>query len=464
MIKNIFCFLLLFFVGLTLYAKDGDAFSISTDVEGNTVVYGRVYYNHIDSTSQGRVFIYENSGEELVLVKEIPEGEEDNGDYFGGMVALSGDELFVSNYVSGFLDFNEKKVEVYRKTDDGWNYQKTIVCPEEYSETEYTNAMFAQPMDANGGKLIAVANKGVSDKSDILVYSAEDDYVSYKVISPVIEENYNRYFFPTSLGISGNMIVATAGSLLTESEIGPNFIHIFTLNDETGEWDETQRIQVDYENPTDTLGLSVSIDDSRFIVTAFSYEGASLDRALIFEKIENEWKQIKVLAPDVDPQGKSSSFGWNVSISGDFAVVTDRAESIWMPYGNTYIYHRNYNPEDPEIELENNWGLYQKFEMTEESLMTMKGAVAVLKNNLLSLGADPGVNNYVNSKITPYVERLIPPVFSELPDEDVSEEADESIVDDMETPEADDIEINDDDVQAVEKDKSSGSSCSAVII
>jgi len=219
---------------------------------------------------------------------------------------------------------------------------------------------------------------------------------------------------------------------------------------------------VDYQNPVDSFGYSISIEGDILIVSAFDYEGAGKGRAIIYEKIENEWQKIKVLAPDSSED--ENYFGWNVSISGDFAVVTDRKEDKMLPYGTTYVFHRNYNPEDPEIELENNWGLYQKFEVTDESETPMKGALAVLKKETLSLGANPEVNNYVNSKITPYVEKLIPPVFSELPDEDVSEEADESKVDDMETPETDDIEINDNDVQAVEKDKSSGLSCSAVII
>lgn len=459
--KRIFL-ILIFMVSFTISAKEGDAFSISTDVEGNTVVYGRVYYNYIDSTSQGRIFIYEKSGDELVLEKEIPEGQEDNGDLFGGMIDISGDTIFSSNSVFGISTLNDKKVDVYMKTDDGWNLFKTILPPEEYSTGEFSGAIFASMISADGTNLLVSANKGTDDASDILVYSKSDDYSTYKTISPVIEESYSRFFFPKGFDISENRIAATSASFINDFTYGPNFIYIFDLNEESGEWEESNRIEVDYQNPVDSFGYSISIEGDILIVSAFDYEGTGKGRAIIYEKIENEWQKIKVLAPDSSED--ENYFGWNVSISGDFAVVTDRKEDKMLPYGTTYVFHRNYNPEDPESGIENNWGLYQKFEVTDESETPMKGALAVLKKETLSLGADPEVNNYVNSKITPYVEKLIPPVFTELPDEDVSEEADESIVDDMETPEADDNEINDDDVQAVEKDKSSGSSCSAVII
>ena len=141
-----------------------------------------------------------------------------------------------------------------------------------------------------------------------------------------------------------------------------------------------------------------------------------------------------------------------------------------LPFGTTYVFHRDYDPENPEVKLENNWGLFEKYEVTDESVTPLMGSVAVIDGDTLSMGAAPSILKS-NDDLTPYIEKLETPKFSETPDNETSddevydsfEKNDDSELPDENTVEGNDLGSETTDNDNVEKEsKSSG--CSTIIL
>ena len=429
--------------------EDGAGLSMVTAVHENTVVYGRVFYNYISDYSLGRVYIYERIGDtdEFELTAQIPSDREKTN-FFGGYVALSENRLFVMNSVYSHTTLNEKKLFVYIKDDvEGWRYYKNIKLPENY---EFTSTGFVED---NGNILVSVHNTILGEGvPELFVYSPDDDYVSLKNVTP---ENFDKdaylFSFPRGFDISDNTIVATSTSLESEMIKGSTRVHIFEKNSESGEWEEIQTIkseQTDYVKGY----YNIAISGDHFVVHSYLDDAVSVSSVQIFEKKEGSWELVKELLPeDVE-----NNFGYNVSIGDEFAVATDKGYSKSLPFGTTYVFHKDYDPENPEVKLENNWGLYEKFEVTDESVTPLMGAVAVIDGNTLSMGAAPSILKS-NNDLNPYIEKLEIPQFSEVQDDEVSDnEIDDTTenTDEIELPDENEIVDNSGNDEAEIKDTS----------
>ncbi|HPA56233.1 MAG TPA: hypothetical protein PLX56_04435 [bacterium] len=117
--------------------EDGAGLSITTAVNGSTVIYGRVFYNYITDYSRGRIYIYEQIGEtgEFALAGQIPSDREKTS-YFGGYVGMSENTIFTLNAVYGNGTTNEKQLDIYKKDEKSvWSHHKTVELPENYDVT-----------------------------------------------------------------------------------------------------------------------------------------------------------------------------------------------------------------------------------------------------------------------------------------------------------------------------------------
>jgi hypothetical protein len=261
--------------------------------------------------------------------------------------------------------------------------------------------------------------------------------------------------------ISDNTIVATSTSMINEFTYGPTSIHIFSKDPESGEWTETQTIKSDSGDLVKAY-YNISISGDRFAVHSYLDENLTQGSVQIFENIEGTWELVKEILP---PEDAKNHFGYNVSMGDVFAVATDKADSKSLPYGTTYIFHKDYDPENPDTEYKNNWGLFEKYEVTDESVTPLMGSVAVIDGDTLSMGAAPAILK-AGDPMTPYIEKLKTPEFKETPDEtetpDESEVNDEKeAADEMEIDDSDSVEETTDTENNDKKEKSSG--CSVMV-
>lgn len=439
--------------------EEGAGISVTTTIFDKTVVYGRVFYNYITKYSSGRIYVYDQVGEtdEFALSSKIP-ADSEKTDFFGGYVGMSGESIFTLNAIYGEGSTHEKQLDIYKnKEGSGWTQYKTFELPEDY---DVTGGGFA--LDS-GIIVMPVYNAAINDKSytELFVYSSSDEYETYKAVVPEnFEKDLYMFNFPVGYDISGDTIVATSTSMKDEFTYGPSSIHIFTKNTETGNWTETQTIVTNDTDPEKAF-YNIAISGDRFIVHSYIDDNNSVGYVLIFEKKDGTWELIKRIIPDESVTG--THFGWNISISGDFAVATDKGDSKSLPFGNTYVFYKDYDPLNPDTRAENNWGLYKKYEVTEET--PLMGSVVTLEGDILSMGAAPSILK-AGSPLIPYIEKLDDPVFtdSETGDIEVSDDTTDEIAQnsDADSTVSDTEETLDTEENTVTENKDS-SGCSALI-
>jgi len=237
-----------------------------------------------------------------------------------------------------------------------------------------------------------------------------------------------------------------------EYQSGPTSIHIFSKDPESGEWTETQTITSNFGESVKAY-YRVSVSGDRFIVQALLDEELTQGSAQIFQNRGGTWHLIKEILP---PEGAKNHFGWNVSMGTDFAVVTDKGNSKSLPYGTTYVFHKDYDPEIPDARTDDNWGLFKKFEVTDESVSPLMGSVAVIDGDTLSMGAAPSIFKK-GEQLTPYIEKLSHPKFNE------TEENDETETNDDPEKTDNDPDEETEDTESVQK-KESRSGCSVILL
>ncbi len=182
--------------------------------------------------------------------------------------------------------------------------------------------------------------------------------------------------FGISVGISGNY--AIVGAIFDDEDaLGENTMsaagsaYIFK-RDESGTWNEVQKIVASDRDEGDRFGISVSISDNYAIVGAyFEDEDTSgiftfidAGSAYIFEMDESgTWNEVKkIVAPD---RGVDDRFGRSVSISGNYAIVGAEnededvsGENTFLSAGSAYIF---------EVDERGYWNKVQKIVASERA-------------------------------------------------------------------------------------------------
>ncbi len=164
--------------------------------------------------------------------------------------------------------------------------------------------------------------------------------------------------FGTAVSISGNTMLV--GSYKRDETINSTYlyqcgaVYVFTKN-LSGNWIETQKLLASDLDSLNYFGKSVDVDGNYAIIgAAFKNEiNTTLDTVIqagavyIFEKnLSGNWVEVqKLTAPD---KQDFDVFGWDVSISGDYAVVgayqqdTDTLGlNIKTNAGAVYVFKRN---------------------------------------------------------------------------------------------------------------------------
>ena len=317
-------------------------------------------------------------------------------------------------------------------------------------------------IDSSDTRLVVGAN--INDESVIQIYSADDDYSSFKTIKDPGREGCSRFFFPKSASIYEDNIVVSATCFIDDLTVGNPSLHFYIFDAEKKEWVKDSVIVVEEVGQTQIFGNSLSLSGDYLLVSAREAGENKNGAALIYHKNERGWYVVKTLKPDENEN--TTYFGWNVSLDGEWAVVTDRTEDKHYPFGTTYAFHRRYNPEDPETAYPENWGLYEKYENNENDPEELKGAVMSIDSGNLSMGAAPAIDG---KKITPYFEELKLPVFTAVNDDDQEVDDEDTDVNDVEeAPDAvvdETAELQDEDTsEQVSGMKTNSSACTLIMV
>ncbi|MFD2823224.1 T9SS type A sorting domain-containing protein [Lacinutrix iliipiscaria] len=284
-----------------------DFFGWSVAIDGDYAVVG-ARGGGPTGTFRGIAYVFHNDGSGVwIEVDQLTNIDNSNFDGFGYSVAISGDYIFIGatgqDYIgNGAGNYLSGAGAVYVYENDGvgnWNQVQKIVASDRDTENGFGNALAIQG--------------------------------NYAVVG-VVKQSYD---------VTGSNFLDSAGA-----------VYIFE-RDESGEWNEVQKIVASDRAVFDYFGRNAVAIDADFLVVGANYEDedvsgmntiSSAGSAYVFERDgSGTWNEVQKIVASDREQGEW--FGVAVDIYGETIAVGSSQEYISgntsAQYGAVYMYEKD---------------------------------------------------------------------------------------------------------------------------
>ncbi|MCE6991467.1 T9SS type A sorting domain-containing protein [Dyadobacter sp. CY323] len=398
------------------YRKADSQYGRSVAISGNYALVGAPgerpgTAEPTDFTPRGAAYLLLNDNGNWRIVKKLVRPASENTTVFGMIVSMSGDYLTIT----GGTGQGEYFAFIYYKNQGGagnWGELKKITAP-------YLDAAssFAQAISMDGDYL-AISSFLDLDGS-VHIYKKNEggtnNWGYLKKLTAPHSENYQDYY-GRAICLKDNRLIVGAPAEnedLSEQNGLDNAGAAYIYGNNKGgtdNWGLMSKVIAQNRAANDNLGWSVSISGDFAIVGAWkedqdAQETATLrdaGAAYIFEKdpASDNWAQVQKIT--ASERRSFDSFGRNVNIVGDVAIVSNvtslgRDISLYsLETGSIHIFKRN-------VGGTGNWGLLKKIDEPVTGLNNQFGKVIAFNSQYLLAGAPAdetdanGQNNLVNA-------------------------------------------------------------------
>jgi outer membrane protein assembly factor BamB len=303
---------------------DEDKFGRSVDISGEYVISGAYSDDISGSTQSGTAYIYNAVSGNLLHTLNNPNAySTPTSDYFGHSVSISGNYAIVgAPYEDDAGGIYSGKAYIFNVTTG--NLVHTLDNPNPYgsSDSDY----FGYSVSISGNYAIVGAYReddaGGTSSGKAYIFNVSTGALVHTLDNPTAYFTSGGDEFAKSVSISGNY--AIVGAYREDDAGGGNSGKAYIFNVTTGNLVHT----LDNPNPYgsslgDWFGNSVAISGNYAIVGA-QYEddasGTSSGKAYIFNVTTGNLVHT-LNNPNAYSTSASDSFGYSVSISGNYAIV-----------------------------------------------------------------------------------------------------------------------------------------------
>ena len=278
------------------YLSEEARFGTSVAISGDTIVVGAPNGSHSGGTTTGTAYVFTLSSGVWSEQALITASNDDNGDYFGISVSISGDFIVVgasneasnASSVNGTQSNNSKvragAAYVFTRTGTNWNQQAYLKANNTDANDEF-------------GEAVAIAN-------NIIVVGA-------------------RYEDSNAIGINDN---GNNNSLLNSGAV-------YIFNRVGSNWSQQAYIKNSTNNETYiTFGKAVAVDNQTVVVSMEN-------DVAIYTRSANVWSKQASIGLN---GGNQIGYGSSVALSGDILVIGDEEDSAFGYHtGSAHVYFRD---------------------------------------------------------------------------------------------------------------------------
>ncbi len=308
-------------------ADAADGFGAAIAVDGSTL---------IATTTGGRAFVFERSGESWSQVGELMPDSLGDRDQFGAQVSLSGNQAFVAA-----IGQNNRRGAVYVYTREGSDWSLTTKLT---GSDLKAGAQFGTAISILGESLMIGAP--MQDGATGAVYAFQQEGSSWTETSKFVADGAarNDRFGSAIAQYSGNRVLV--GSPRAAGQAGS--VAAFASNEDGSGWDEIARLSPFDMPQRASFGASLAVTEQSIFVGApfVNFQG----RAYLFER--NEMGAIdRVRAITTSDVAQGDLFATTVTATEDLAVfgmvnadggagavsIWERGPDGWMENGEYFV-------------------------------------------------------------------------------------------------------------------------------
>ena len=318
-----------------------DNFGYSVSIDGDNAIVGASNKYIGGHSNQGKAYIFHHNGTSWTQQAGITASDGDAGDVFGYSVSIDGDYAIVGaahKDIGGHL--GQGKAYIFHYDGGSWVQQGQLTTSDGVA---YDN--FGCSVSISGDYAIVGADNktilGQSSQGKAYIFHYDgSSWVQQGQLTASDGAAWDN--FGHSVSISGNYAIVGAEykDIGSKSNQGKAYIFFF----DGSSWTEQPGLTASDGAAIDNFGHSVSISGDDAIVGAYekiisgnSYQG----KAYIFHRSGSTWtEQAGLTASD---GSQHDYFGWSVSISGDYAVVGADNKDVGANdnQGKAYIFYRS---------------------------------------------------------------------------------------------------------------------------
>ena len=320
-------------------------------------------------------------------------------DHFGISVSISGDYAIVGANLNDDDGSSSGAVYIFKKDQggaDNWGELKKLTASDAAADDE-----FGWSVSISGDYAIVGANldddNGSSSGSAYIFKKDQggaDNWGELKKLTA--SDAAASDFFGWSVSISGDYAIVGA-NLDDDDGSSSGSVYIFK-KDQGGadNWGELKKLTASDAATGDNFGYNVSISGDYAIVSAYSSASFS-GAAYIYKKDQggaDNWGELKKLT--ASDAATSDNFGQCVSISGDYTIVgADGNDDDGSSSGSAYIYKKDQGGAD-------NWGELKKLTASDAAAYDFFGINVSISGDYVIIGAD-GNDDDGNSSGSAYI-------------------------------------------------------------
>ncbi len=290
---------------------DGDSFGGSVAISSDRMVVG-AQIDETNGVNSGSAYVYERSSGEWMETAKLLASDGAEGDFFGLPVALSGDRIAVGASGKG----SEKGLGVgaaYIFDLAGGEWKETKLVASDGAAFD----LFGQSVALSGDRLVvgAVRNdENGTDSGAVYVFELQGDQW-VETAKLLASDGSGGDWFGNSVALSGDRLVV--GAPKAAGLLGAAYVFDF----DGAKWVETAKLLASKGEFNDNFGGSVALSGDRVVAGApvgDNDAGVDTGVAFVFQWDGAQWSETRLVPSD---GGAIDQFGSSVAAYGDRVVV-----------------------------------------------------------------------------------------------------------------------------------------------
>lgn len=384
----------------------GERFGAALGFDGTTIAVGAPYY--LDAAGhRGTAYVFRNVNGQWQQVAQLFNDAANPGG-FAYRVAVSGETVLASAYVSLGQSSNIGVARLYSDLSNGWGAFATLAASDSQTYDGFGSAIALDGLTAVVGaandrtptiqsgsvyvfdvfsNAIDCNANGVPDVCDIQTGASGDcngngipdacEIQRGLLESAKLQSGSETgdWFGSDIASDNGTVVIGAPRARVDGVTIGAAYI----FRNDARTWQPIAELTATDADSFNDFGGSVAISGNTAVIGApvDDDQGYASGAAYVFEEVEGQWQQVAKLTPDDGAQ--SDYFGMEVAIEGDTIVVgTKNADEGMYGYrGAAYVFEK----------IEGTWQQTARLDPTSENELSAVGYDVAIDQNRIGFSA-----------------------------------------------------------------------------
>ncbi|GAB5497560.1 MAG: hypothetical protein Phyf2KO_26400 [Phycisphaerales bacterium] len=309
-------------------ADEGDRFGGWNALSGDTLISGSTGDSDFGESS-GSAYVFQYDGSQWIQIQKLNASDEEEGDYFGRMIAMEGGTALIGAWGADGEEPDEGAVYIFQFDGNQWVETQILTASDGLQGDG-----FGSWMEIQGNTIAIGASYGEGNEPSCgAVYIFEHDGNQWVEVQKLTApDGETSDIFGHAVELSGDtMVVGAAYSNMVQGAA-------YVFRHDGTEWALEQKLTASDGEAADVFGYCDVSGDNIVIGARWDDDNGSHAGAVYHYRFDGTtWnEETKIVSNDIE---EGDSFGWSLALDGDTLLVGARNDDDFgNGTGSAYIF------------------------------------------------------------------------------------------------------------------------------